>query len=87
MQSTYQYKVYLDTKQKLALNHWLRICRYWYNRQLGDRFDWWEMNPYVPKCLPVEEQYCSGAGQAYPLLSAIDAARSEKGLSARHSQR
>lgn len=51
MQSTYQYKVYLDTKQKLELNHWLRICRYWYNRQLGDRFDWWEMNrTYVNAC-------------------------------------
>ena len=51
MQSTYQYKVYLDTNQKLALNHWLRICRYWYNRQLGDRFDWWEMNrTYVNAC-------------------------------------
>jgi putative transposase len=44
MKTTYQYQFYPDTKQKLALNHWLRICRYWYNRQLGDRFDWWEMN-------------------------------------------
>ncbi|WP_083892464.1 helix-turn-helix domain-containing protein [Pleurocapsa sp. PCC 7319] len=26
------------------LNSWLRICRYWYNRQLGERFDWWERN-------------------------------------------
>lgn len=51
MQSAYQYRVYPDTKQKLALNHWLRICRYWYNRQLGDRFDWWEMNRnYVNAC-------------------------------------
>ena len=44
MKTTYQYKFYPDTNQKLALNEWLRICRYWYNRQLGDRFDWWEMN-------------------------------------------
>ncbi len=32
------------TEQKLELNLWLRICQYWYNRQLGDRFDWWEQN-------------------------------------------
>jgi putative transposase len=44
MKLTYQYKFYPDTKQKLELNEWLRISRYWYNRQLGDRFDWWEMN-------------------------------------------
>lgn len=44
MKTTYQYKFYPDTNQKLELNEWLRICRYWYNRQLGDRFDWWQMN-------------------------------------------
>lgn len=44
MKSTYQYRFYPDTNQKLELNQWLRISRYWYNRQLGDRFDWWEMN-------------------------------------------
>lgn len=44
MKSTYQYQFYPDTKQKMELNGWLRISRYWYNRQLGDRFDWWEMN-------------------------------------------
>jgi putative transposase len=44
MKTTYQYQFYPDTNQKLELNHWLRICRYWYNRQLGDRFDWWDMN-------------------------------------------
>jgi putative transposase len=44
MQTTFQYKFYPDTNQKLKLNEWLRIARYWYNRQLGDRFDWWEMN-------------------------------------------
>jgi putative transposase len=44
VKTTYQYKFYPDTNQKLELNEWLRICRYWYNRQLGDRFDWWEMN-------------------------------------------
>lgn len=44
MKTTSQYRFYPDTKQKLELNKWLRISRYWYNRQLGDRFDWWEMN-------------------------------------------
>ncbi|MBD2772449.1 RNA-guided endonuclease InsQ/TnpB family protein [Iningainema tapete] len=40
----YQYRMYPDTNQKLELNEWLRTCRYWYNWQLGDRFDWWENN-------------------------------------------
>ena len=40
----YQYRAYPDTNQKLQFNNWLRIARYWYNRQLGDRFDWWENN-------------------------------------------
>lgn len=51
MKSTYQYRFYPDTNQKLELNQWLRISRYWYNRQLGDRFDWWEMNrTYLNSC-------------------------------------
>ncbi len=36
--------MYPDTNQKLELNEWLRICQYWYNWQLGDRFNWWELN-------------------------------------------
>ncbi|NEQ75616.1 MAG: hypothetical protein F6K23_22735 [Okeania sp. SIO2C9] len=28
----------------MTLNNWLRICRYWYNRMLGERFNWWEQN-------------------------------------------
>ncbi|MEN2383814.1 MAG: helix-turn-helix domain-containing protein [Gloeotrichia echinulata IR180] len=40
----YQYRAYPDTKQKLQLSEWLRIGRYWYNYQLGDRFNWWEQN-------------------------------------------
>ncbi|KYC36214.1 transposase [Scytonema hofmannii PCC 7110] len=40
----YQYRAYPDTNQKLEWNTWLRICQYWYNKQLGDRFDWWENN-------------------------------------------
>ena len=63
MKSTYQYRFYPDTHQKLELNQWLRISRYWYNRQLGDRFDWWEMNrtwlnacPLVSSISEVREQ-------------------------------
>jgi putative transposase len=41
---TYQYKALPTTEQKLELNAWVRTCQYWYNRQLGDRFDWWERN-------------------------------------------
>lgn len=55
--------MYPDTKQRLSLNEWLRICRYWYNRQLGDRFDWWSMNrssiyacPLVSSIAPVREK-------------------------------
>jgi len=44
MKYTCQYKALPITQQKLELNLWLRICQYWYNRQLGDRFDWWECN-------------------------------------------
>jgi len=44
MKYTYQYKALPITEQKLELNAWLRICQYWYNRQLGDRFDWWDQN-------------------------------------------
>jgi putative transposase len=40
----YQYRAYPNTNQKIELNEWLRICQYWYNWQLGDRFNWWELN-------------------------------------------
>ncbi len=53
MRTTYQYQFDPDIKQKLTLNHWLRICRYWYNRQLGDRFDWWEMNRTTVNACPL----------------------------------
>ncbi|MEN9871120.1 MAG: hypothetical protein RLZZ171_2108, partial [Cyanobacteriota bacterium] len=47
----YQYRLNPTTKQKLVLNDWLRICRYWYNRQLGERFDWWSQNrSYTDRC-------------------------------------
>jgi putative transposase len=53
MKATYQYQFYPDTNQKLTLNQWLRICRYWYNRQLGDRFDWWERNRTAVNACPL----------------------------------
>jgi len=47
----YQYRLKPTTEQKLVLNDWLRICRYWYNHQLGERFDWWEKNrSYTDRC-------------------------------------
>ncbi len=47
----YQYRLKPTTEQKLILNDWLRICQYWYNRQLGERFDWWEKNrSYTDRC-------------------------------------
>ena len=47
----YQYRLKPTTEQKLILNDWLRICRYWYNRQLGERFDWWSRNrSYTDRC-------------------------------------
>lgn len=47
----YQYRLRPTTEQKLVFNDWLRVCRYWYNRQLGERFDWWERNrSYTDRC-------------------------------------
>ena len=47
----YQYRLKPTTEQKLVLNDWLRICRYWYNCQLGERFNWWEQNrSYTDRC-------------------------------------
>ncbi len=47
----YKYRLIPTTEQKLILNDWLRICRYWYNKQLGERFDWWERNRnYTDRC-------------------------------------
>ncbi len=40
----YQYRCYPETPQKSQLNSWLRVCQYWYNWQIGDRFCWWEKN-------------------------------------------
>ncbi len=48
----YQYRAYPDTNQKLKLNEWLRICQYWYNLQLGERFTWWQDNNLQLKSFP-----------------------------------
>lgn len=53
MKITYQYQFYPDTKQKLELNDWLRISRYWYNRQLGQRFTWWQDNHLQLQAFPI----------------------------------
>lgn len=51
MKTTYQYRLELETAQKLTLNKWLRTCRYLYNRMLGDRCDWWDKNRcYIDSC-------------------------------------
>ena len=49
----YQYRAYPSTAQKLELNSWLRIGRYWYNWQLGDRFNWWESNRNAVNSCPL----------------------------------
>lgn len=51
MKLTCQYRLEPESNQKLILNQWLRTCRYWYNRMLGDRKDWWERNRcYINSC-------------------------------------
>ena len=53
MKVTYQYRLEPISNQKLILNEWLRICRYWYNRQLGERFSWWENNRHAVNSCPI----------------------------------
>ncbi|MDY7004345.1 MAG: transposase [Cyanobacteriota bacterium] len=53
MKYTYQYRLYPETKQLLTLNKWLRVCRYWYNWMLGERFDWWEQNRCAVNACPL----------------------------------
>ncbi len=43
----------LTTEQKLTLNELLRFCRFWYNRQLGERFHWWEQNRCAVNACPL----------------------------------
>lgn len=44
MKISYQYRIYPSSQQKIILNNSLRIARYWYNKILGERFDWWEQH-------------------------------------------
>jgi putative transposase len=60
MKTTYQYQFYPDTNQKIELNEWLRISRYWYNRQLGERFSWWQNNHLQLKAFPFWKETFSG---------------------------
>ncbi|MFK0734573.1 MAG: transposase [Gloeotrichia echinulata IR180] len=53
MKVTQQYRLEPKSNQKLILNEWLRICRYWYNRQLGERFSWWENNRHAVNSCPI----------------------------------
>lgn len=40
----YQYRMYPFTQQIEKMNCWLRICRYLYNRWLGQCLNWWDRN-------------------------------------------
>lgn len=53
MKYAYQYRLYPTSQQKVMLNHWLRVCQYWYNRMLGERFDWWEQNRCPANACPL----------------------------------
>lgn len=44
MKLNYQYRIHPYTQQVQKLNEWLRICRYLYNRWLGQCLDWWVSN-------------------------------------------
>ena len=52
----YQYRLRPTTQQKLVLNDWLRVCRYWYNKQLGERFYWWQYNR--SDCVLPQGEFC-----------------------------
>jgi putative transposase len=53
MKYTYQYRLLPKTDQKITLNRWLRACRFWFNRQLGERFSWWEENRCSANACPL----------------------------------
>lgn len=53
MKITYQYRMYPQSVQALRLNDGLRICRYWYNRMLGERLNWWERNRCAVNSCPL----------------------------------
>ncbi|MEM8779402.1 MAG: transposase [Cyanobacteria bacterium P01_G01_bin.49] len=53
MKYTYQYRLLPTTDQKITFNQWLRVCRFWFNRQLGERFQWWEQNRCAVNSCPL----------------------------------
>jgi putative transposase len=53
MKTSYQYRLYPNSQQKLFLNNGLRIARYWYNKMLGERLDWWEQNRCTANSCPL----------------------------------
>jgi len=53
MKTTYQYRMYPQSFQAYCLNDGLRICRYWYNRMLGERLDWWEQHRCAVNSCPL----------------------------------
>ena len=53
MKLNYQYRIYPYTQQIQKLNDWLRICRYLYNRWLGQCLDWWERNRCAVNACPL----------------------------------
>ena len=57
----YQYKAYPSTSQKLTLNHWRRVGQYWYNRMLGERFNWYleTRSQYIPPSGDFCLRYCT----------------------------
>lgn len=53
MKLNQQYRIYPHTQQIQKLNEWLRICRYLYNRWLGQCLDWWERNRCAVNACPL----------------------------------
>jgi putative transposase len=53
MKLNYQYRIYPYTQQIQQLNEWLRLCRYLYNRWLGQCLDWWERNRCAINACPL----------------------------------
>lgn len=53
MKTSYQYRLCPSTQQKMTLNNGLRVARYWYNRMLGERLEWWEKNRCAVNSCPL----------------------------------
>ena len=53
MKLNYQYRICPYTTQIHQLNEWLRICRYLYNRWLGQCLDWWDSNRCAINACPL----------------------------------